>query len=40
MMLYAICKVLLTGEYGSEDVNMFLTGLGILGIRRAIKEKI
>jgi len=39
LMLSAIIKVLITGEYGQEDVNLFLMGLALLGIRRAIKEK-
>jgi len=37
LMLSAIIKVLVTRQYGQEDVNLFLTGLALLGIRRAIQ---
>ena len=36
LMLSAIIKIIVTGEYSQDDINLFLMGLALLGIRRAI----
>ena len=36
LILYAILKFVLFGE---QDIQAFLTGLGILGLRHAIEKK-